>query len=47
MLAMQLTAALDAPLLLYVSTDTEPAGLDRVARGWEDLVTRVVAPRPR
>ena len=43
-LAMQLTAALDAPLLLYVSTDAEPAALDRVALGWEDLVTRVAAP---
>jgi polyketide synthase 12 len=40
-LAMQLTAALDAPLLLYVSTDTEPAALDRVAQGWEALIRRV------
>jgi polyketide synthase 12 len=40
-LSMQLTAALDAPLLLYVSTDTEPAALDRVAQGWEALVRRV------
>ena len=56
MLAMQLTAALDAPLLLYLSADTlggvdagrpGPAGLDRVARGWQDLVTRVAAPTPR
>ena len=46
-LAMQLTAALDAPLLLYVSTDAEPAALDRVARGWQDLVTRVARPVPR
>jgi AcrR family transcriptional regulator len=44
-LAMQLTAALDAPLLLYVSTEAEPAALDRVADGWQDLVTRV-ATRP-
>jgi polyketide synthase 12 len=43
-LSMQLTAALDAPLLLYVSTDTEPAALDRVAQGWEDLVRRVTRP---
>ena len=44
-LAMQLTAALDGPLLLYLSADdlTAPASsaLDRIARGWEDLVTRV------
>ena len=43
-LSMQLTAALEAPLLLYLSTDAEPAALDRVAQGWEDLVTRVAAP---
>ena len=44
-LAMQLTAALDGPLLLYLSADdlTAPASsaLDRIARGWEHLVTRV------
>ena len=46
-LALQLTAALDAPLLLYLSAaDLSAAGrpaLDRVAQGWEDLVTRVAA----
>ena len=44
-LAIQLTAALDGPLLLYLSASdlTEaaaPAG-DRIARGWQDLVERV------
>ena len=46
---MQLTAALDAPLLLYLSADdlTDPvtptglSALDRAARGWEDLVRRL------
>ncbi len=47
-LATQLTAALDGPLLLYLSSDilTEaPERLsDRLARGWEDLVRRVCRP---
>ena len=56
-LAMQLTAALDGPLLLYLSADLlsadgpgprsghpGPAALDRVSRGWQDLVTRVATP---
>ena len=44
-LAIQLTAALDGPLLLYLSASdlTEaaaPTG-ERIARGWQDLVQRV------
>jgi AcrR family transcriptional regulator len=44
MLAVQLTAALDGPLLLYVSAAdlTETTGIEeRVARAWQDLVQRV------
>ncbi len=43
-LAMQLTAALDVPLLLYTAPeDGQPENSfeDRLARGWEDLVTRL------
>jgi AcrR family transcriptional regulator len=41
-LALQLTAALDAPLLLYLSGAEEPPETaDRLGRGWEDLVKRV------
>jgi len=47
-LATQLTAALDGPLLLYLSsaTLTEAAGQvsERLGRGWEDLVRRVCRP---
>ena len=47
-LAIQLTAALDGPLLLYLSTDdlAEPAGPagERIARGWQDLIERVCRP---
>ena len=46
MLAVQLTAALDGPLLLYLSVSdlTEPAGAEeRIARAWQDLVRRVVS----
>jgi len=47
-LATQLTAALDGPLLLYLSADTltEAAGriAGRLGRGWEDLVRRVGRP---
>jgi AcrR family transcriptional regulator len=47
-LATQLTAALDGPLLLYWSsaTITEAAGQvsGRLGRGWEDLVRRVCRP---
>ena len=44
-LAVQLTAALDGPLLLYLSASdlTEAAAKtgERIARGWQDLVQRV------
>lgn len=44
-LAMQLTAALDVPLLLYPPPDDgeHPGGAfeDRLARGWEDLVHKL------
>jgi len=47
-LAVQLTAALDAPLLLYLSASdlTEAGGPlgERIARGWQDLVQRVCGP---
>ena len=44
-LALQLTAALDAPLLLYLSGAAEaPEITDRLGRGWEDLVLRVCRP---
>ncbi len=44
-LAMQLTAALDVPLLLYTAPedgeDPEAMFEERLARGWEDLVNRL------
>ena len=44
-LAIQLTAALDGPLLLYLSsailTQTRPQVSERLGRGWKDLVQRV------
>jgi AcrR family transcriptional regulator len=44
-LAAQLTAALDGPLLLYLSTailaEAAPGVCERLSRGWEDLVRRV------
>jgi len=47
-LATQLTAALDGPLLLYLSAAalTGAAGQapDRLARGWADLIQRVCRP---
>jgi len=47
-LATQLTAALDGPLLLYLSADALAGDAsdvaDRLARGWEDLVLRVGRP---
>ncbi|WP_345752524.1 TetR/AcrR family transcriptional regulator [Microbacterium rhizophilus] len=46
-LAMQLTAALDVPLLLYTAPqdgeNSEVTFEDRLARGWEDLVSRLSA----
>jgi AcrR family transcriptional regulator len=48
MLAIQLTAALDGPLLLYLSADelAEPAPrtADRIARAWQDLIRRACRP---
>jgi len=45
-LALQLTAALDGPLLLYLSGAEDPPEVcDRLGRGWEDLVRRVGSPR--
>jgi polyketide synthase 12 len=47
-LAMQLTAALDGPLLLYLSasdlSQAAPQIGERIARGWQDLVERVTRP---
>src|SRR5213078_4420667 len=47
-LATQLTAALDGPLLLYLSaatmTGAAPQVSQRLGRGWEDLVRRVGRP---
>jgi AcrR family transcriptional regulator len=44
-LAAQLTAALDGPLLLYLSSailaEAAPSASERLSRGWEDLVRRV------
>jgi AcrR family transcriptional regulator len=45
MLAVQLTAALDAPLLLYLSDLTAgPRAAERIARSWQDLVQRICPP---
>jgi AcrR family transcriptional regulator len=45
MLAVQLTAALDGPLLLYLSsseiTDAAPQTVERLGQSWQDLVQRV------
>jgi len=44
-LALQLTAALDGPLLLYLSgAEDAPAVSARLGQGWEDLVQRVCRP---
>ena len=47
-LAVQLSAALDGPLLLYLSADVlaEPAArsAERIARGWHDLIRRACRP---
>jgi AcrR family transcriptional regulator len=44
-LALQLTAALDGPLLLYLSDATDsPTLCERLGAGWEDLVRRVCRP---
>jgi len=48
MLAVQLTAALDGPLLLYLSssdlTGTAPQAAERIAQSWQNLVQRVCRP---
>ena len=48
MLAIQLTAALDGPLLFYLSasdlTDATPQTAERIAQSWQDLVQRVCRP---
>ena len=48
MLAVQLTAALDGPPLLYLSasdlTAAAPQFTERIARSWQDLVQRVCRP---
>jgi polyketide synthase 12 len=47
MLTIQLTAALDGPLLLYMSSAelTEPTGTEqRMARAWQNLIQRVCRP---
>jgi AcrR family transcriptional regulator len=47
MLAVQLTAALDGPLLLYLSAsdlDAAPHAAERIADSWQDLVRRVCRP---
>ena len=47
-LATQLTAALDGPLLLYLSSDilaqAAPQVSERLGRGWQDLIQRVSRP---
>jgi len=48
MLAVQLTAALDGPLLLYLSasdlTGTAAPTAERIALSWQDLVQRECRP---
>jgi AcrR family transcriptional regulator len=47
MLAVQLTAALDGPLLLYLSASdltAAPQAAGRIADSWQDLVQRVCRP---
>jgi AcrR family transcriptional regulator len=47
-LVLQLTAALDGPLLLYLSgTEDPPEVFERLGQGWEDLVRRVCGPQPK
>lgn len=47
-LAVQLTAALDGPLLLYMAAGADPADTrqveERLAQAWEDLIRRVCGP---
>jgi AcrR family transcriptional regulator len=47
MLAIQLTAALDGPLLLYLSASeltAAPHAAERIADSWQDLIQRVCRP---
>jgi polyketide synthase 12 len=48
MLTVQLAAALDGPVLLYLSSDELAAAVDRpeerIGRAWQDLVERVCRP---
>ena len=47
MLAVQLTAALDGPLLLYLSaadSTATPGAAERIGQAWQDLVQRVLRP---
>ena len=47
MLAVQLTAALDGPLLLYLSASdltATPLAAERIAHSWQDLVQRLCRP---
>jgi AcrR family transcriptional regulator len=47
MLALQLTAALDGPLLLYLSASdltAAPRTAERIADSWQDLIQRVCRP---
>ena len=48
MLTVQLAAALDGPVLLYLSSDELTSGVDelddRIGRAWQDLVERVCRP---
>jgi len=47
MLAMQLTAALDGPLLLYFSASdltATPGSAERIGQAWQDLAQRVCRP---
>jgi AcrR family transcriptional regulator len=46
MLALQLTAALDGPLLLYLSASdlTGDPQTERIAQSWQDLIRRVCRP---
>ena len=47
MLAVQLTAALDGPLLLYLSASdltADPQAAERIAHSWQDLVQRICPP---
>jgi AcrR family transcriptional regulator len=50
LLSLQLTAALDAPLMLYLSADAIAASEreleERFAHSWQDLVERVCRPSP-